>query len=114
MNVEELTNKIKDVITVRQVYGEPYEKDDITIIPVAMVLGGGGGGDGSQTASGESEQRGSGAGMGFIARPTGVYVIRKDNVTWKPAIDVTQIVIGFQIIALITARRWLKKTHRVR
>ena len=34
------------MITVRRVYGEPYEKEGVTVIPAARVQGGAGGGTG--------------------------------------------------------------------
>ena len=41
MKVDELISKAKDSITVKRVYGEPYEKDGLTVIPAALVVGGG-------------------------------------------------------------------------
>lgn len=100
MDLDRLTNGIKDVATVRQVYGEPYEKGDVTVVPVAAVYGGGGGGSGTQSGPNDSEQNGSGAGLGFVARPAGVYVITGDDVTWKPALNVNLIIAGGQLLAL--------------
>ena len=58
MNAMEAVNQAKDVITVRRVYGEPYQDDGLTIIPAAKVTGGGGGG-------GDTEGNG---GVGFGVR----------------------------------------------
>ena len=90
MKAEEILNQIRDVATVRRVFGEPIEHDGVTIIPVARVMGGGGGGQGPKSprgttaataakgakdgATAEGEAPG-GVGMGFIAVPAGVYVI---------------------------------------
>ena len=37
MKLDELLSKANDTITVRRVYGEPYEKDGLTVIPAAVV-----------------------------------------------------------------------------
>jgi NAD(P)H-hydrate repair Nnr-like enzyme with NAD(P)H-hydrate epimerase domain len=55
------------------------------------VSGGGGGGNGGD---------GTGAGAGLVARPVGVYVLRGGEVTWSPAVDVTRIVLGGQLVAV--------------
>src|SRR4029077_898089 len=46
MKVEELLEKAKGAVDIHQASGEPYERNGITIIPVARVSGGGGGGKG--------------------------------------------------------------------
>ena len=37
MNVQELLSQARDVMTVRRVFGEPIEREGVTIIPVANV-----------------------------------------------------------------------------
>ena len=44
MNALDAINQAKDTITVRRVYGDPYQVDGVTLIPAANVMGGGGGG----------------------------------------------------------------------
>jgi uncharacterized spore protein YtfJ len=46
MDVQQLIAQGRDMITAKRVFGDPYEKDGITIIPAATVQGGGGGGGG--------------------------------------------------------------------
>ena len=36
----ELLNKTRDALTVQKVFGEPYDKDGVTIVPVAKISGG--------------------------------------------------------------------------
>ena len=108
---------VKDVLNVRRVFGEPYQVDDVAIIPVAVIRGGGGGGGGEGDSGTNGKQgTGSGAGMGFgvNARPVGVYVVRNGEVTWQPAIDVMRIIVGGQIIGLVAilAIRSLLKRRR--
>jgi uncharacterized spore protein YtfJ len=110
MKVEELVEKARDAATVSRVFGDPYEKGGVTFIPVARVAGGAGGGSGTD---GESE--GGGGGYGSRARPVGAYVIKDDEVTWLPAIDVTFIAFVGQIIAivaLLVLRTILKKRRK--
>jgi uncharacterized spore protein YtfJ len=97
---------VKDVMSVRRVFGEAYQLDDTTIIPVAVIRGGagGGGGEGETPNNGSrGSGTGSGGGMGFgvNARPVGVYVVRNGEVTWQPAIDVMRIVLGGQLLGLV-------------
>jgi uncharacterized spore protein YtfJ len=84
-NVDELLAGARDAITVKRVYGDPIEQEGVTVIPAAAVGGGGGGG-------GDAEHNGGG-GFGVRARPVGAYVIRGDEVTWVPAVDVTRLAV---------------------
>ena len=43
VGVDEIISQARDSITVKRVFGEPIEKDQLTIIPVAKVIGGAGG-----------------------------------------------------------------------
>jgi uncharacterized spore protein YtfJ len=92
---------VKDTMTVSRCFGESYEADGVTIVPVATVRGGGGGGGGEGTAPG-GEGTGTGAGLGFgvIVRPLGVYVVKDGEARWQPAIDVLRVVVGGQLLAL--------------
>lgn len=96
MEVQELVANAREAVTGRQVYGDVYEKNGLTVIPAATVRGGGGGGVGRH---GEAEE-GRGAGFGLIARPSGAWIIEEGKATWKPAVDVNRIVLGGQIVAL--------------
>lgn len=44
VNMDEMLAGARDAMTVKRVYGDPIEKDGITIIPAAKIRGGGGGG----------------------------------------------------------------------
>ena len=101
----------KDALTVKRVFGEPYEKNGVTVIPAASVLGGGGGGEG-EGPQGDGTGTGSGSGFGLAARPAGAYVIRGDEVSWQPAIDVNRIAAG--VLAFLTLRLLLTRRRRRR
>jgi uncharacterized spore protein YtfJ len=112
MQVEELISSARDVVSVKRVYGDPYEKNGLTVIPAATVRGGGGGGSG-ETEDGEAQ---GGAGFGMMARPSGAWIIEDGDATWKPAIDVNRIVLGGQVIAmtaiLVTGRILFARARR--
>src|SRR6187397_3119593 len=95
-DVQRTIEQAKDALTVRRVFGDPYEKDGVTIIPAARVQGAAGGGGGKGKGP-EGEGNGSGSGFGLKARPAGAYVIRGDEVDWRPAIDPSRIMIGAAI-----------------
>jgi uncharacterized spore protein YtfJ len=78
------------------VYGDPVEVDGMIVIPAGRV-GGGGGGGGGGSADGD---QGEGAGFGLVARPVGAWVISDGRLRWRPAIDVTRLVLGGYLVAV--------------
>jgi uncharacterized spore protein YtfJ len=92
---------LKEIMTVKRVFGDAYQTDGVTVIPVAAVRGGGGGGGGEGTAS-NAQGTGTGGGLGFGVnmRPVGVFVVKDGTVAWTPSIDVMRIVLGGQLVAL--------------
>jgi uncharacterized spore protein YtfJ len=94
--VHRMIEQARDAMTVRRVYGDPYEKNGVTVIPAARVQGGAGGGGGEGP---EGQGTGTGGGFGVNARPAGAFVIHGDDVDWRPAIDVNKIIMGGQLIA---------------
>jgi uncharacterized spore protein YtfJ len=114
MQVDELISGARDAVSVKRVYGDPYEKNGLTVIPAATVRGGGGAGMGDA----EGAETGGGGGFGLMARPSGAWIVENDDVTWKPAIDVNRIVLGGQVIALaailVTGRILLAHSRRRR
>ena len=97
MDVGNLLMKASDNLSVRRAFGTAYEKDDMLIIPVAMVAGGGGGGTGRNRhrdpAAGpgslpeggpaghgatpqDPERMDVGGGFGGLVLPTGAYVVK--------------------------------------
>jgi uncharacterized spore protein YtfJ len=101
VDVQEVISQARDAISVKRVFGEPYEKNGVTVIPAARVGGGAGRGGGEGEApDGQGTGRGSGGGFGLTARPAGAYVIREGDVRWVPAIDANRIIVGAQIVAI--------------
>jgi uncharacterized spore protein YtfJ len=96
-NIDELLAGAREAITVRKVYGDPIETDEVTIVPAAVVRGGGGGG-------GDTEGNG-GVGFGVQARPVGAWVLRGGEATWKPAVDFNRIAVFAFLLGLAFALR---------
>src|SRR3989442_4564937 len=92
MNALEVLNQTKDAITVRRVYGEPYQQDGVTIIPAANVMGGGGGG-------GDTEGNGGG-GLRMSPRPARARGIKGGEAPWRPGLDPKPLSLLCQLLAL--------------
>jgi uncharacterized spore protein YtfJ len=114
-DIQELASSLRENMTVKRVYGEPYEKDGATVIPVASIAGGAGGGGG-----GDDNGSGGGGGFRIAAKPVGVYVIRNGEVSWRPAMDVNKaitsaqtLVIVFLLIARSIVRRRARRSERL-
>lgn len=126
MDVQEVLNHARDAMTVKRVFGDPYEKDGVTVIPVASVMGGAGGGGGTgpaatregavEEASGEGAADAAyGMGYGVRAVPAGVYVIKDGQVEWKPALDTNRAGLrhaGVAIVALLVLRSIVRTLAR--
>ncbi|NKQ56238.1 sporulation protein [Amycolatopsis sp. K13G38] len=107
MKFTELATTVREAISVRRVYAEPYERDGVVIIPAATVSGGAGGGNGHD----EKGQEGEGGGFGVGARPVGAYVVKDAKVAWMPAVDVNRLLMTIAsvlIVFLITRARIVK------
>jgi uncharacterized spore protein YtfJ len=114
MEAQEVLAQARDSMTVKRVYGEPYEKDGVTIIPAARVQGGAGAGGGEDA---EGQGRGSGSGFGVSARPVGAFIIRGGELSWRPAVDVNRAILGGQVVAvvaLLTIRAIVRARARAR
>ncbi|MFL6122165.1 spore germination protein GerW family protein [Actinophytocola sp.] len=96
MKIEDLLTRARETFDARTVFAEPVERDGVTVIPAARVVGGGGGGNGED----QQGRRGSGGGLGLLARPVGAFVIRNGEVSWQPAIDVTRIIATLGAVAV--------------
>lgn len=108
------------LLHVRRAFGVPIERDGVTLVPVARVVGGTGfgGGDGTIAEAGDDPGRsgsGAGGGLGVRVTPVGVYVVKGADVRWEPAFDLTRVAIGGQVvgaIAVLTLARVLRRRRR--
>jgi uncharacterized spore protein YtfJ len=96
MNIDALLQGYRDAVTVRRIYGDPVERDGVTVVPAAAVIGGTGGGE---------EDGKAGGGFGLLGRPVGAWVIHEGEATWKPAIDVDRLVLFGFLLGLVLAFR---------
>lgn len=124
MDAQTLLSRIGETLSVRRAFGDPIEQNGIIVIPVAFVAGGGGGGEGpvappagsqkgaddvqssADSAEDASPKMGSGGGLGGVIVPLGVYVVKGDDVKWKPVMQpmlVTLPVLG--LLRLLVKRR---------
>ena len=104
-----MLERARDAITVRRVFGDPIERDGVTVIPAAKVRGGGGGGG--------DVQGNGGGGFGISASPAGAYVIKNGTVRWEPALDLNRTIFMGQvvgIVALLVIRSAIKAISRRR
>ncbi len=78
-----LADRVGGHAGVRAIFGEPVERDGVTVIPVGRVRwgfgGGGGGGRGGHIADGE----GSGGGGGAMVAPVGYIEISGGTATFQ-------------------------------
>jgi hypothetical protein len=95
MQATDILDRARDTMTIKRVFGEPFEQDGVTILPVARVSGGAGAGTGHE---GES---GGGGGFGMNATGLGVFEVRGGEATWKPAIDINRVIMGGQMLMVV-------------
>jgi uncharacterized spore protein YtfJ len=127
MDVGTLLTKVSDNLSVRRAFGTAYEKDDMLIIPVAVVAGGGGAGAGQprhrDPAAGadirpegnpaghdatpqDSERVDAGGGFGGLVLPMGAYVVKGGQVRWVSAVDITIAMLASLSLVRILSRTW--------
>jgi uncharacterized spore protein YtfJ len=111
MKFSEVLHDAEEAVTVRRVFGDPYERDGVIVIPAASVMGGGGGGEGEGTGP-QGGGTGSGGGFGVRARPIGAYVLKDGRVAWKPALDLNRLLLIVAIATFLGTRTWVKVSRR--
>lgn len=122
MPVTTFVSQADQALNARRVFGDPIERDGVTVIPVAQLAGGGGGTEGETSEEtgedNETETKGVSGGIGLYARPAGVYVVKGDTVRWVPAVDVNRMVRGFTFVAIVlllvvrSIAKWQAKAAR--
>ena len=87
--VQEIVSQVCKSSNVRNVFGEPVTRDDVTIIPVASIVvgfgAGAGAGSGRKPHDGPEKGGGMGLGGGFIMQPSGVWEITKSGARFRRA-----------------------------
>lgn len=121
--MNQLTETIEKNGNVKVCFGEPYEKDSLTIIPVAKMKAGGGGGTGTANGSGKTKDNGkndpedlstttppstpsnasgSGMGIGITTTPVGYIQIKNGNAEYKEIIDHEKIALYSMVTSLLS------------
>jgi len=93
-----ILDQIRELVTGTTVFRETYEKNGVTVIAALKVSGGGGGGEDASAAGG--------GGVGLDARPAGAFVIKGEDVSWIPAIDLNRIILGAQVLLIVAILSW--------
>lgn len=93
----QFTDAVRDVVSIRRVYGEAYQRGETLVIPVAKVVGGSGMGVGGGPAKDGADGGGGGC-FATRVRATGVFVVDDDGVHWRPAFDLNRAVLVGQLV----------------
>ncbi|GAB7051481.1 spore germination protein GerW family protein [Catenuloplanes indicus] len=105
-DIYEIMSSARDAMTVRRAFGEPIERDGVTLVPVALIGGGFGAGTGRADSSPDgtaAHREGDGGGWGMGAVPVGAYSIRDGRVRFHPAVNVNLVILA----ATTLAATWL-------
>jgi uncharacterized spore protein YtfJ len=84
--VEGLAHRIGLTVNARYIYGEPVERDGVTVIPVAKAAYGFGGGGGKKAKEG-----GLGGGGGVMLTPVGYIEIKHGETRFRPTRDLLAV-----------------------
>jgi uncharacterized spore protein YtfJ len=110
--VDELLDRIGQTVgqkaQVSTVFGEPVERDNVTVIPVAKTRFGFGGGGGSGSREG-NEGTGGGGGGGAVISPFGYIELRDGSAEFKPISTPLSVVtfVAAASLALLAVKRLL-------
>ena len=112
--VEKISSNFTQSVAIKNVFGEPVQTGEKTIIPVASIAYGFGGGFGQGNKRGaapdpESEGSGGGAGGGLRASAKGIYEVTPAGTRFIPASPskyvVAGVVAGFLLKALFFSKK---------
>ena len=108
MYLEELMSTVRNRMTVQTAFGEPIERDGVTVLPVCLVSGGGGAGGGKD----EKGAEGDGGGYGMCVQPVGAYLISDGKVRFKPVINVNQLAGTVAKVFGVAVFAWARTARR--
>ena len=107
-----MAEKLGAVARAATVFGEPVEREGITVIPVAKARWGFGGGAGQRKAEGAGgkQEDGAGGGGGVQVTPVGFIEIKNHEADFRPirTVSVSWIIMG-GIFSLFLLRETLKR-----
>jgi uncharacterized spore protein YtfJ len=106
---------IERSLTIKHVYGEPVQRGDTTVIPVARVVygfGAGGGqgrrGQGESAAANGPQGEGEGGGGGVVMTPAGALEVGPNGTRFVPVQPLAPLILAGGIgltLGLLLARR---------
>ena len=107
-----MAEKLGAVARAATVFGEPVEREGVTVIPVAKARWGFGGGAGQRKDRGDggTEEDGAGGGGGVQVTPVGFIEIKNDAANFRPirTVSLSWIFIG-SILGLYLLRETVKR-----
>jgi uncharacterized spore protein YtfJ len=106
--LEKLAEKLGGAAQASRIFGEPVERDGVTVIPVATARLGFGGGGRKRGLAGRHE--GIGGGGGMVIQPTGYIEIKGSETRYRPIVDPRVVIgaglaAGFLLIGLVKRLR---------
>ena len=86
--VERLAQRVSEGFGAATLFGEPVERGEVTVIPVARAVWGFGGG------SGPEEAGGAGGGGGGASWPVGYIELRGSETRFRPIVDLRPLILA--------------------
>ena len=108
--VERIAEKLGSAANVTRIFGEPVERNGITVIPVSKAMYGFGGGAGTKAG-----EEGSGGGGGLMLTPVGYIEIREGKTRFKTIRNpqtLLRIIAVSGLFTLLTARTITRIFHK--
>jgi len=124
--LEKLASQFGASASVKNVYGEPIQAGDKTIIPVVQIaygLGGGygqGGNKGKLVPIGEDDKQngskgeGAGGGGGMYVKPKGIYEVTSKCTRFIPANNTKQVILGIAIGFMLKSLLHSDRLHKAK
>ena len=107
-----MAEKLGAVAKAATVFGEPVDRDGITVIPVAKARWGfgGGGGQRKDESAGGTQEDGAGGGGGVLVSPVGFIEIKNNQANFRPirTVSLSWIVVG-SIVSLFLLREKVRR-----
>ena len=105
-----MAEKLGAVARAATVFGEPVERDGVTVIPVAKARWGFGGGAGQRKNEGDKQEDGAGGGGGVQVTPVGFIEIKNHGANFRPirTVSLSWFVMG-SILGLFLLRETVKR-----
>lgn len=111
--ISAMAEKLGALAQAATVFGEPVERDGITVIPVAKARWGfgGGGGQRKDQSGGGTQEDGAGGGGGVQVSPVGFIEIQNHGANFRPIRTVSfgWIIAGSILGLLMVSKTWKRR-----